>query len=474
MIDYALAAPEIFLTVAICVVLIVDVFLRDEQRRITYYLSMLALIGAAIVSAVFGVEAAATTFGGSYVADPAGNALKLFAYLVVALVFLYSRDFLEQNGLFKGEFFVLGLFGLLGLMIMVSGNNLLVLYLGLELQALSLYALIAFNRDSARSAESAMKYFVLGSIASGMLLYGISLLYGITGTIELGPLAQALAEPGALTVPAILALVFIVVGVAFKFGAVPFHMWIPDVYEGAPTPIALYVGSAPKIASFALMWRVLVEGMGPLHVNWQDMLIVLCVLSLVIGNLLAIAQTNFKRMLGYSTIAHVGFILMGFIAGDESGVASAMYYTLVYVLMATAAFGMIIVLSRRGFEAEKLDDFKGLNQRSPWFALIMALIMFSMTGVPPLVGFWAKLYVLDSVINAGFVWLAALGVVFAVIGAFYYLRIVWYMYFAEPADETALVAAPDMRYVISANGLALLVLGVFPGQLLNLCAAVLA
>jgi len=474
MIDYALAAPEIFLTVAICFVLIVDVFLRDEQRRITYYLSMLALIGAAIVSAVFGVEAAATTFGGSYVADPAGNALKLFAYLVVALVFLYSRDFLEQNGLFKGEFFVLGLFGLLGLMIMVSGNNLLVLYLGLELQALSLYALIAFNRDSARSAESAMKYFVLGSIASGMLLYGISLLYGITGTIELGPLAQALAEPGALTVPAILALVFIVVGVAFKFGAVPFHMWIPDVYEGAPTPIALYVGSAPKIASFALMWRVLVEGMGPLHVNWQDMLIVLCVLSLVIGNLLAIAQTNFKRMLGYSTIAHVGFILMGFIAGDESGVASAMYYTLVYVLMATAAFGMIIVLSRRGFEAEKLDDFKGLNQRSPWFALIMALIMFSMTGVPPLVGFWAKLYVLDSVINAGFVWLAALGVVFAVIGAFYYLRIVWYMYFAEPADETALVAAPDMRYVISANGLALLVLGVFPGQLLNLCATVLA
>src|SRR5690606_17962619 len=285
---------------------------------------------------------------------------------------------------------------------------------------------------------------------------------------------QALAEPGALTVPAILALVFIVVGVAFKFGAVPFHMWIPDVYEGAPTPIALYVGSAPKIASFALMWRVLVEGMGPLHVNWQDMLIVLCVLSLVIGNLLAIAQTNFKRMLGYSTIAHVGFILMGFIAGDESGVASAMYYTLVYVLMATAAFGMIIVLSRRGFEAEKLDDFKGLNQRSPWFALIMALIMFSMTGVPPLVGFYAKLVVIESVLDVGLVWLAALGVVFAVIGAFYYLRIVWYMYFAEPADETALVAAPDMRYVISANGLALLVLGVFPGQLLNLCATVLA
>ncbi|HEX6995633.1 MAG TPA: NADH-quinone oxidoreductase subunit NuoN [Gammaproteobacteria bacterium] len=473
MIDYALAAPEIFLTAAICVVLIVDVFLRHEQRQVTYYLSMLALIGAAIVSAVYGVESAETTFNGSYVADPAGNALKLFAYLVVALVFLYSRDFLEQNGLFKGEFFVLGLFGLLGLMIMVSGNNLLVIYLGLELQALSLYALIAFNRDSARSAESAMKYFVLGSIASGMLLYGISLLYGITGTIELAPLAEALGAPDGLTVPAILALAFIVVGVAFKFGAVPFHMWIPDVYEGAPTPIALYVGSAPKIASFALMWRVLVEGMGTMHVDWQGMLIVLCVLSLVIGNLLAIVQTNFKRMLGYSTIAHVGFILMGFIAGDDKGIASAMYYTIVYVLMATAAFGMIILLSRRGFEAEKLDDFKGLNQRSPWFAFVMLLIMFSMTGVPPLVGFFAKLYVLDSVMDAGFVWLAALGVVFAVIGAFYYLRIVWYMYFAEPVDETALAAAADTRFAISVNGVALLALGVFPGMLLNLCAAVL-
>ena len=473
MIDYALAAPEIFLTGAICVVLLVDVFLRHEQRQVTYYLSMLALIGAAVMSAMSGVESAATTFSGSYVADPAGNALKLFAYLIVALVFLYSRDFLEQNGLFKGEFFVLGLFGLLGLMIMISGNNLLVLYLGLELQALSLYALIAFNRESARSAESAMKYFVLGSIASGMLLYGISLLYGITGTIELAPLAQALGAPDGLTVPSILALAFIMVGVAFKFGAVPFHMWIPDVYEGAPTPIALYVGSAPKIAAFALMWRILVEGMGPMHVDWQGMLIVLCVLSLVIGNLLAIVQTNFKRMLGYSTIAHVGFILMGFIAGDESGVSNAMYYTIVYVLMATAAFGMIIVLSRRGFEAENIDDFKGLNHRSPWFAFVMLLIMFSMTGVPPLVGFYAKLVVIESVIDAGLVWLAALGVVFAVVGAFYYLRIVWYMYFSEPAEETPLVAATDMRVAISANGLGLLVLGLFPGSLLNLCAAVL-
>ncbi|HEX7079595.1 MAG TPA: NADH-quinone oxidoreductase subunit NuoN [Gammaproteobacteria bacterium] len=473
MIDYSLAAPEIFLTAAICAVLIVDVFLREEQRRITYTLSMLTLVGVAICSVWFGVDTSMTTFNGAYVADPAGNVLKLFAYLIVALVFLYSRGFLDQNGLLKGEFFILGLFGLLGLMIMVSGNNLLVLYLGLELQALSLYALIAFNRDSARSAESAMKYFVLGAIASGMLLYGISLLYGITGTIELAPLAQALAAPDGLDIPALLALAFVVVGVAFKFGAVPFHMWIPDVYHGAPTPVALYVGSAPKIAAFALTWRILVEGMGPMQLDWQDMLIVLCVLSLVIGNLLAIVQTNFKRMLGYSTISHVGFILMGFIAGTENGLRDAMFYTIVYVLMATAAFGMIILLSRRGFEAENLEDFKGLNARSPWFAFVMLLIMFSMTGVPPLVGFYAKLVVLQSVVEAGLVWLAALGVLFAVIGAFYYLRIVWYMYFSEPAEEVPLLAAPDLRVVISANGLSLLALGVFPGLLLDLCARVL-
>src|SRR5690606_7457601 len=337
---------------------------------------MLALVGTAACTAIFGVDERLTTFTGSYVADPAGDVLKLFSYLIVALVFLYSRDYLEENGLFKGEFFILGLFGLLGVMILISGNNLLVLYLGLELQTLSLYAMIALNRESARAAESAMKYFVLGAIASGTLLYGISLLYGMTGTIELGPLAAQLAEPGGLEVPTLLALAFIVVGVAFKFGAVPFHMWIPDVYQGAPTPVALYVGSAPKIAAFALMWRVLVDGLGPLHVTWSDMLIVLCVLSLAIGNLLAIVQTNFKRMLGYSTISHVGFILMGFIAGTVDGVRFAMFYTIAYVLMSTAAFGMILMLSRKGFEAEKLEDFKGLNARSPWFALVMLLIMF--------------------------------------------------------------------------------------------------
>lgn len=473
MTDYSLAAPEIFLTIAICAVLLIDTFLRPEQRRVTYTLAMFALVGTAALSFWFGGGPSRIGFSGSFIADPAADVLKLFAYLVVGLVFLYSRGNLEDNGLLRGEFFVLGLFGLLGAMIMISAHSLLVMYLGLELQSLSLYALVAFNRESATSAESAMKYFVLGAIASGALLYGISMLYGATGTIDLGQLAQRLGSPAGLSIPALLGLVFVVVGVAFKFGAVPFHMWIPDVYQGAPTPVALYVGSAPKIAAFALTWRVLVDGLGPLHPNWGGMLVIMCVLSLALGNLLAIAQANFKRMLGYSTISHVGFILMGFIAGTADGIRAAMFYTLAYVLMATAAFGMIILLSRRGFEAENLSDFKGLNARSPWFAFVMLMIMFSMTGVPPFVGFYAKLVVLSSLIGTGYVWLAGLGVFFAVIGAFYYLRLVWYMYFTEPVDAAPLVAAADMRLVISANGLGLLALGLYPGGLLDLCARVL-
>jgi NADH-quinone oxidoreductase subunit N len=471
--DYSLAAPEIFLTVAICAVLLIDAFLRPEQRRLTYTFAMFALVGAAAFSAWFGVGAAQIGFSGAFVTDPAAEVLKLFAYLIVALVFLYSRDFLEQHDLMRGEFFVLGLFGLLGVMLMISAHSLLVMYLGLEVQSLSLYALVALNRDSAASAEAAMKYFVLGAIASGMLLYGISMLYGATGTIDLGLLAERLTAPPGLSIPALLGLVFVVIGVAFKFGAVPFHMWIPDVYQGAPTPVALYVGSAPKIAAFALTWRVLSEGLGPLQPSWQGMLLLMSVLSLVIGNVLAIAQTNFKRMLGYSTISHVGFILMGFIAGTEDGISAAMFYTFAYVLMATAAFGMIILLSRRGFEAENLEDFKGLNARSPWFAFVMLMIMFSMAGVPPFVGFYAKLVVLASVVDVGLVWLAAVGVLFAVIGAFYYLRLVWYMYFTEAVETAPLVAATDLRVAISANGLGLLALGVFPGVLLDLCTRVL-
>ncbi|HVY64464.1 MAG TPA: NADH-quinone oxidoreductase subunit NuoN [Gammaproteobacteria bacterium] len=471
--NYAAAAPEIFLGVAICVVLLADVFLRDDQRNVTYVLSMLALIGTAAVTALYSPTGSIVTFSGSFVTDPASAVLKIFAYVTVGVTFLYSREYLQVNGLLKGEFFVLGLFGLLGIMIMISAHSLLTLYLGLEVLALSQYTLVAFNRDSAASAEAAMKYFVLGAIASGVLLYGISLLYGITGTLQLDTLAARVAT-GSVSIPVVLALAFIVVGVAFKFGAVPFHMWLPDVYQGAPTPVTLFIGSVPKIASFALAWRVLVEGLGPVHdAGWRDMLIVLCVLSLGLGNLVAIAQTNLKRMLAYSTISHVGFILMGFIAGNEEGVSAAMFYTFAYVLMAAAGFGMIILLSRRGFEAERLEDFKGLNARSPWFALVMLMIMFSMAGVPPFIGFYAKLVVLLAVLNTGLVWLAGVGMLFAVIGAYYYLRVVWYMYFADPVDNTPLSAAADMRIVISANALGLLILGVFPGGLLDLCARVL-
>ena len=472
--DLTLAAAEIFLTTAICVILLVDAFLEQRHRMMTFRLAILALIGAALCSAFIVPEGSITILNEAFIADPAGNILKLFSYLVVALVFLYSRDYLVRAGLFKGEFFILGLFGLLGVMVMISANNLLILYLGLELLSLSLYALVAFDRESGVAAESAMKYFVLGAIASGTLLYGISVLYGVTGTIDIGGLAEYFAASDGLNVPAMLGLAFVTVGVAFKFGAVPFHMWLPDVYQGSPTPVTLFVGTAPKIAAFALTWRLLVEGLGELHGSWQDMVIVLSVLSLAVGNVVAIAQTNLKRMLGYSTISHVGFILMGFVAGTEEGIRAAMFYTLTYVLMAAAAFGMLIVLSRKGFEAENLDDFKGLNARSPWFALMMMMVMFSMAGVPPFVGFYAKLVVLSSVLDAGLVWLAVAGVMFAVVGAFYYVRLVWYMYFTEPSEAPGLQVPNDLRVVLSANVLGLLALGLFPGALLDLCSRVLS
>ncbi len=478
--EWIRAAPEIFLVCAISVILVVDVFLPPARRRATFHLSMLALLGAALCTAYFGGDGRITLLHGAFVSDPAGNALKLFAYAIVAVVFFYSRDYLEREGLFKGEYFVLGLFALLGIMVMISANSLLILYLGLELLSLALYALVAFDRESGIAAESAMKYFVLGAIASGTLLYGISVLYGVTGTVEIGELGAYFSGGEGPHVAALLGLVFVVVGVAFKFGAVPFHMWLPDVYQGARTPVTLFISTAPKLASFALAWRVMVEGLGGLHGSWQDMVIVLSVLSLAVGNIAAIAQTNLKRMLAYSTIAHVGFILMGFIAGTPLGLSAAMFYTIAYAIMAAAAFGMMILLSREGFEAENIADFKGLNAREPWFALMMLMVMFSMAGIPLFVGFYAKLVVLESVVDAGMVWLAALGVFFAVIGAFYYLRVIWFMYFAEPDEEAegvsaeTLQASAGLRVVVSANALLLLALGLFPGGLLELCGRVLS
>ena len=472
--DLVLAAPEIFLLTAICVILLVDLFLSDRSRWVTFLLSLLALAGVSWLAANSGVDARTVAWRGSYVADPVGNLLKIVACGALAVVFLYSRDYLRERGLLKGEFFVLGLFALLGIMVLISANSLLTLYLGVELQALALYALVAYDRDSGVAAESAIKYFVLGSIASGALLFGMSILYGVTGSLELGQVNQAVLELGGPNqIGLLFGLAFVVVGVAFKFGAVPFHMWVPDVYHGAPTAVTLLLSSAPKLASFALAYRLLAEGLSGLLPGWQDMLVLLSVLSMAIGNVVAIAQTNLKRMLAYSTISHVGFILLGILAGTSEGYQAALYYTITYVIMSVGGFGMIILLSRRGFEADALEDFKGLNARSPWFAAVMLMLMFSMAGVPPFVGFWAKLAVIQAVLQVGYLWLAVLAVVLSVVGAYYYLRVVKLMYFDEPREIAAPQGSGALKLVLSLNGLAVLMLGVFPGLLLALCARVL-
>jgi NADH-quinone oxidoreductase subunit N len=384
---------------------------------------------------------------------------------------VYSRAYIAVRGMFRGEFFVLVLCATLGMMIMISANHLLTLYLGLELLTLSLYALVALQRDSAVATEAAMKYFVLGALASGMLLYGMSMLYGATGTLEVTQLGEVIFDGRARTPVLVFALVFIVAGLGFKLGAVPFHMWVPDVYHGAPTAVTLFIGSAPKLAAFAFIIRLLVQGLGAevLLVEWQQMLVVMAVLSLVIGNVVAIAQTNLKRMLAYSTISHMGFLLLGILSGDINGYGAGMFYVVVYVLMNLGAFGMIMVLSRSGFEAENLDDFKGLNQRSPWYAFLMLLLMFSMAGVPPTVGFYAKLAVLQAVINAGYLWLAVVAVMLSLVGAFYYLRLVKIMYFDAPADAAPIAPRGDVRVLISLNGLAMLIFGIMPDPLMDLC-----
>ncbi len=467
------AYPEILLLGLICVVLVVDLFVSAEQRIITWLLSMATLAATAFVVFNAGFETSAVTFSGSYIVDPLANVLKLFAILAMALVFVYARDYLRDQGLTRGEFYLLSLFALLGIMVMVSAASLLTMYMGLEILSLSLYALVAFDRDSAVSAESAMKYFVLGAIASGVLLYGISLVYGTLGTVQFAGIREALSGADANDLGFWFGLSFLVSGIAFKFGAVPFHMWLPDVYQGARTPVTLLIGSAPKLASFALAMRVLVDGMEGLHEAWQSMLIVLAVGSIVLGNLAALAQTNLKRMLAYSTISHVGFMLMGILAGTAAGYRAALFYTLTYVVMSAGAFAMILLLSRRGHEAEEIDDFRGLNRRSPWFAAMMACFMFGLAGIPPWVGFWGKLNVISAVLNAGdgglYLALALIMVIFSVIGAFYYLRVLKVIYFDTPTDTEEIRKPADFRLVLSANALAVLILGCFPGVLLRLC-----
>ena len=368
---------------------------------------------------------------------------------------------------------MLGLFATLGMMVLVSAGSLLTVYLGLELLSLCLYAMVALNRDSSRAAEAAMKYFVLGALASGMLLYGMSLLYGATGTLDLAEIRQHLTSGGEPALIVVLALVFVVIGIAFKLGAVPFHMWVPDVYEGAATSVTMFIGTAPKIAAFGMLMRLLVDGLPTLHGDWSSMLMILAILSMAIGNVAAIAQRNLKRMLAYSTISHVGFLFLGIIAGTQAGYAASMFYVIIYALMGLGSFGMIIVLGRAGYEADTLDDFRGLNDRSPWLAFLMLVLMMSMAGVPPFVGFWAKWSVLREVVAADHAWLAAVAVLFAVIGLFYYLRVVRLMYFERADDPAPVVASADAKFMISTNALLILGLGVYPGALLALCVSAL-
>jgi len=473
--DLVLAAPEMFVLAATCVVLLVDLFLTERTRWVTFVLSLLTLAGASWITTATGFTERTVGWHGTYVADPLSSLLKIVAYGAVAVAFLYGHGYLQVRRILKGEYYVLGLFALLGIMVLVSANSLVTLYLGVELLALSLYALVAFNRDSGLAAEAAIKYFVLGSIASGALLYGMSIIYGVTGSLELGVISNAALQMPAGQIGLLFGLAFIVVGVAFKFGAVPFHTWVPDVYHGAPTPVTLFLAAAPKLGSFALAFRLLAEGLGAVHATgWQDMITMVAVLSIIVGNVVAIAQTNIKRMLAYSTISHVGFILLGILAGTSQGYAAALYYTITYVIMSVGGFGMIILLSRKGFEADSLEDFKGLNARSPWFAAVMLMLMFSMAGVPPFVGFWAKLAVIQAVLDIGSLWLAIVAVALSVVGAYYYLRVVKLMYFDEPTDKAALQGGGGaMRFVLSLNGLAVLALGLYPGLLLALCARVI-
>jgi len=464
------ASTEIFLLIMACVILIADLMIKQRESTVTYMLTLLTLIISSFITVGMHENGVVYAFNNMFVDDLMSDVLKLLTCLAVSMMLVYSRTYLLTRGLFRGEFMVLSLFATLGMMVMISANHFLTLYLGLELLSLSMYAMVALHRDSAVATEAAMKYFILGALASGLLLYGMSMLYGATGSLELGVISAAIGEGVANKSLLTFGLVFIVSGLAFKLGVVPFHMWVPDVYHGAPTAMTMLIGSAPKLAAFAFVVRILVEGLQPLVQHWSGMLVLLAIASMAIGNISAIAQTNIKRMFAYSTIAHMGFMLLGLLSGDVEGYSSAMFYTVVYVLMSLGAFGMIMFLSREGFESDNLDDFKGLSQRSPWLAFMMLLLMFSMAGVPPTVGFYAKFSVLNAVVQSGHIWLAVTAVMFSLIGAFYYLRIVKLMYFDAPESRVPIVFGQDTTLLISMNGLGVLLLGLMPGALMSICA----
>lgn len=467
------ALPEMVMLAMACVILLLVAFTGTRRTEWVYWLSQLTLLSTAVVVA-WSLDEGGLTFADTYIKDTLSDVLKLFICIINMLVLLYSVSYLKARNLMQGEFFVLAVCSTLGMLIMVSAYHLLTLYLGLELMSLCLYAMVAMQRDSAVATEAAMKYFILSSIASGMLLYGMSIIYGITGGLALNEIALAVAASTGNDTILSFGIVFLVIGIGFKFGAVPFHMWLPDVYHGAPTAMTLFIASAPKIAAFAMLIRLLAEGLLDLQHHWQDMLVMLAVLSMIIGNVVAIAQSNLKRMLAYSTISHVGFLLMGVLSGTEEGFAASMFYTLIYALMTMGAFGMILLLSRQGFEAENIDDFKGLSDKQPWFALMMLILMFSMAGIPPLAGFYAKLLVIKAVIDVDLLIVAIVAVVTSVIGAFYYLRVIKVMYFDKPVVSHQLEASGTMQIMLSANALMVLGLGIFPGMLMKICSLVFA
>jgi len=467
--NIAPAVGEMYLTFAVCAILMVDVFAGERRRGLTPTLTLVALVIGAALQLQFGaVRERVTLFDGMFVADELGQVLKLAGYLFLAVTLLYSRSYLESRNILRGEYYVLMLSALLGIFVVVSANSLLTVYIGVELLALSVYAIVAFDRENPIATESAIKYFVLSAMASGALLYGMSMIYGLTGTLELDAIGAHLASPMPLGV--ILGLVFIVVAIAFKLGVVPFHMWLPDVYQGAPTCVTLFVSTVPQIAYFSLVLRLLTHGLDGAMQAWSQMLIPLAVLTLVVGNIVAIVQTNLKRMLAYSTIGNVGFIVLGFITGTPAGYSAALYYTLVYVLMVLGSFGVILLASRTGFEADELEHYKGLYSRDPLLALIMLVLMFSTAGVPPFVGFWAKLRIFQELWATHHVWLVVIAAAASVIGVFYYLRVVKLMYFDAPAGELPATARSSVRWALGINALAVIALGVLPGPLLDLCA----
>ncbi|MEM7539991.1 MAG: NADH-quinone oxidoreductase subunit NuoN [Pseudomonadota bacterium] len=466
--DIGLVIPEASLTTLACLVLMVDVFRGGRTWLITFWAGVLSVLLVLLTITVWFPIQSSTAFYQTVQIDVMSAVLKAFVLVMVMMSFFYAKEYFEQQARAIPEFFVLALFATLGMMVLISAGSLVTVYLGLELLSLSLYAMVAMDRDSVKASEAAMKYFILGALASGMLLYGMSMIYGVTGTLDLALIAeQSTADEKTLLL--VFGLAFMLTGIAFKLGVAPFHMWVPDVYQGASTPVTLFISSAPKLAAFALAMRVLTEGLSGLVVDWQQMLMILAVLSMAIGNIVAIAQTNIKRMLAYSTVAHMGFLLLGLIAANALGYAGAMFYAIVYSLTSMGAFGAVIVLSRKGQDGEQLSDFAGLSKRSPWIAFLILVLMFSLAGVPPFAGFWAKWFVLKELVGAGYVWLAAVAVFFSIIGAFYYLRVVKLMYFDEPMRHDGLAASSDMRLVFSVNSLAIVALGILPGSLMSVC-----